>query len=107
MDSTQEGRLRAVHGTINQDGSLRRGQGDWLEGEDFEAVLAYAGKRIRGLGHEILNGQIGVKPYKLGNEIPCTYCPYRSVCRVEPLTRPYRELEKLSKDQMLEEMRQG
>ena len=106
LDNTQHGKLRAVHGTITGKGKFSKTGGDWFEGEDFEVVLAYAAKRIRRLGHKILNGKIGVEPCKLGNEIPCGYCGFRSFCRVEPLTRPYRELEKLSKDLMLERMRQ-
>ena len=105
MDGTQVGPLRAVHGTITKKAKFSEAGGDWLEARDFEAVLEYAAKKIRGLGHEILNGKIGVQPYQLGNQIPCTYCPYRRVCRVEPLTRPYRGLEKLDKTQAIEKMR--
>ena len=106
LDSTRQGRLRAVHGTITKDGKFSKAGGDWLEGEDFEVVLEYAAEKIRGLAHEILNGKIGVEPYRLGQHVPCTYCVFHSVCRVEPLTRPYRELETLKKEQALEQMRQ-
>ncbi|NIA07171.1 MAG: hypothetical protein GWP14_05985 [Actinobacteria bacterium] len=106
IDNTECGALRAVHGTVNKDGSLRKGQGDWLDAEDFETVLEYAAKKIRGLAHEILNGKIGIEPYRLGQHVPCTYCVFHSVCRVEPLTRPYREMKTLKKDQAIEQMRQ-
>jgi len=105
IDNTEAGPLRAVHATIKKDGHLSESGGDWLSANDFELVLSYACRKICGLAHEILNGKIGVQPYRLSGQVPCTYCAFRSVCRIEPLTKPYRQFQSLKKPQVLEKMR--
>jgi len=107
IDNTETGTLRAVHATITKGGSFSKAGGDWLTADDFELLLSYASTKIHALAHKILNGLIGVQPSRLAAKIPCTYCPYRWLCRVEPLTRPYRELPTMNKEQALENMRQS
>ena len=107
IDKTETGKLRAVHGRIKQDGSLYKGQGDGLSAEDFETVLAYGKKQIRRLGHQILSGKIQVEPYRHGLRVPCSYCEYRSVCRIDPLASQHKELVITSNKEALEQMRQN
>ena len=106
LDRTPVGRLRAVHGTVNQDGTLHKRQGDGLSAEDFETVLAYGRKVVRKLGHEILAGLISVYPYRAGGQVPCTYCKYKSLCRIDPLITKHKELDITDDREALEQMRQ-
>jgi ATP-dependent helicase/nuclease subunit B len=55
-------------------------------------VLSDARAMLRTMGREILAGNIAVDPYRKGNEIPCTYCDFKSVCRIDPWTHAYRPL---------------
>ena len=106
LDKTPTGRLRAVHATITKDGQLSRRGGDGLSVEDFETVLTYGRKVVRQLGHLILAGVIGVHPYRWTGRVPCNYCKFGRVCRVDPLMTKHNELE-INDDRMaLEMMRQ-
>ena len=77
---------------------------DGLQPEDFETVLAYGKKEIRRLGHEILSGKIRVEPYRRRGNVPCTYCEYRSVCRIDPLVDRHKELVITNDQEALEKM---
>jgi len=58
----------------------------------LEAVLNDARAMLGTMGREILAGNIAVDPYRKGNETPCTYCDFKSVCRIDPWTHSYRAL---------------
>ena len=47
----------------------------------------------------ILDGDIAVYPYKLKNEIACTYCDYQAICRFEQ--NNYRHLDNYKDEQLL------
>jgi len=83
---------------------LYKEQGDGLSKEDFETVLAHGRKMIRRLGHEILSGKIRVEPYRRRGNVPCTYCEYRSVCRIDPLVDRHKELVITNDQEALEKM---
>ncbi|MBI1178506.1 hypothetical protein GC207_13815 [bacterium] len=59
---------------------------------EFEGMLAGAKELICALGRDILAGNISVDPYRKGSEMPCTYCDFKSVCRIDPWTHAYRPL---------------
>lgn len=59
---------------------------------ELEGMLADAKELICALGREILAGNISVDPYRKGSEMPCTYCDFKSVCRIDPWTHAYRPL---------------
>ena len=68
----------------------------------FEKLLRFAEQRIIQLAQEIVSGKIEVSPYRLGQESPCSYCKYKSVCRFDWQVNDYNFLESLSKSQVLE-----
>lgn len=49
-------------------------------GRQMEYLMEYVEGKVRGAQAEILTGEIGAKPYRLGNKTGCDYCSYRSVC---------------------------
>lgn len=106
IDKTTAGKLRAVYGRLNKDGRLNK-YSDGLSEENFETVLAYGKKEIRRLGHEILSGIIQVEPYRRAGNVPCSYCDYRSVCRIDPMVDKHRELEITNDQEALEKMWQN
>jgi ATP-dependent helicase/nuclease subunit B len=62
--------------------------------EDFgrfvDGVWAELGKTV----DNILDGQFDIRPYRMGQEIACTYCVYDDVCRFAPEFNRYREIER-------------
>ena len=55
-----------------------------LSREDLQTVSDYVSKKMVGIGREILDGNISLNPYEMGNEEACTWCAYKKVCGFEP-----------------------
>jgi len=87
------------YGNYPKAGALRPG--------DFEAVLRFAERKIVELVQGILSGRIDVKPYRLRQKSPCSFCSYRSVCRFDWQINDYSLLEPVSKLQVLEKAGQA
>ena len=71
---------------------------------DFEKVLKFTEKKIIQLSEEILSGRIDVKPYRLTQKSPCSYCKYKSVCRFDWQINDFNHLASLNKIQVLEKI---
>jgi ATP-dependent helicase/nuclease subunit B len=76
-----------------------------LKESDFEGVLKFTEKKIIQLSEEILSGRIEVKPYRLNQKSPCSYCKYKSVCRFDWQINDYNFLEFLDKLKALEKIK--
>lgn len=48
--------------------------------ENIELVSGYATRKLKELGKDILDGEIGMHPYSRKDREACTYCPYKKVC---------------------------
>ncbi|HUU16135.1 MAG TPA: PD-(D/E)XK nuclease family protein [Sedimentisphaerales bacterium] len=75
-----------------------------LRPADFERVLKFTERKILQLAEEILSGEIDVRPYRLSNQSPCSYCKYSSVCRFDWQINDYNPLVSLGKAEVLEKM---
>jgi len=78
-----------------------------LKPNDFEKVLKFTEVKIIELAEEILSGRIEVRPYRLSQRSPCSYCKYKSVCRFDWQINDYNSLESLRKSAVLEKMGAG
>jgi ATP-dependent helicase/nuclease subunit B len=76
-----------------------------LRPSDFQKALKFTEKKIIQLSEEILSGRIEVKPYRLNQKSPCSYCKYKSVCRFDWQINDYNFLESLGKTSVLEKMK--
>lgn len=54
-----------------------------LDGRQYQAVLREVRQTVETIGTEMLQGNIPVRPVKIGNRIPCDYCDYRDVCKLD------------------------
>ncbi len=75
-----------------------------LKAVDFEKVLKFAEGKIIRLAGDIASGEIGVRPYRLSQNSPCSYCKYKSVCRFDWQINHYKFLESVNKVQAIERM---
>lgn len=73
-----------------------------LRPADFEKVLRFTEKKIAGLAEEILAGKIDIKPYRLNNQSPCSFCKYKPLCRFDWQINEYNYLESVRKTVVLE-----
>ena len=59
----------------------------------FSALLDHVEQLLRRLGRDIFQGITTVDPYLKGaTELACDKCDFRSICRIDPWTHPYRRL---------------
>lgn len=78
-----------------------------METADFLAMSDFARQKAQEIGEQIYSGQIAPLPYKNDRGTACDYCPYGAVCGFDakhPGYR-YRELERQSAKEVLEEIR--
>ncbi|MBO5335884.1 MAG: helicase-exonuclease AddAB subunit AddB [Lachnospiraceae bacterium] len=79
-----------------------------MTGEELQMISNYVNHKIKNIGREMLDGCITVNPYEKGTSDACTYCAYRKVCGFDPSLPGYekRMLDNLSKDEIMEQMKQ-
>ncbi len=77
--------------------------------DDFHFVGEYVKDSMRKMGERIYSGEITAKPYKLGDNDACKYCPYISICGFEEGSPgyEYRMLCKNDVKEILDKIREG
>ena len=90
---------------VNKDGSFgSKYNTDVAEAEEFSALLKDVRRQLGKLGEQIMEGEVGIRPYRLGTITPCSSCKYRSVCRFDASINRYRNIQGMRRDQVLEEL---
>lgn len=75
-----------------------------LRPDSFEKILSITERKIIKLVEEIISGKIDVRPYRINNESPCSYCKFRAVCRFDWQINDYNSLVSLGKNEVLEKI---
>jgi ATP-dependent helicase/nuclease subunit B len=78
---------------ITQAGNLHRGSREALTTTEFQALLREVEQNLKDMGTQIFSGLTAVAPYRKGTETACAQCHFRSICRVDPWTHPFRVLK--------------
>jgi ATP-dependent helicase/nuclease subunit B len=73
-----------------------------LKPDDFDKVLKFAEKKVIELALQILSGKIDITPYRLGSEIACSFCEYKSVCRFDWQINDYNSLLTRAKQDVMD-----
>ena len=73
-----------------------------LRPKDFHCVLEFTKDKIIALAGDIMAGRVEVWPYRLGTEVPCSYCDYRAVCRFDWQVNDYHFLDAKGKSDVCE-----
>jgi len=81
---------------LNKDGSPRKTHWHVMPSEKFEHFMEHASRLLCQFGDRILNGEMGIEPFLHRNETPCERCDFASVCRIDPWTQQWRNLEPAS-----------
>lgn len=79
-----------------------------LEEDAFNTVCQYVGSKVKKIGQEIMDGEISIKPYQLGDRNACSYCSYNGVCTFDRRLSGYefRKLQDGKPAQMIEKMKE-
>lgn len=90
----------------NKDGSLSKNS-KALSPEEFDLFLTYAKDLERRIREQMAKGQTDPSPYEMGERTGCDYCAYHDICGFDPRIRGYRyrEMEKYSREEVLEKMK--
>ncbi len=78
-----------------------------LHPNQFDRVQDYCRRLIQDLAGRLLDGDIEVAPYRLGQQSPCGFCDYRSVCKFDWQINDYRVLASYNKEEALAAMEGG
>ncbi len=69
----------------------------------YEALLDFVISRAKELGESMKEGVIAPVPYRKGDQTPCNYCKFRSICRHDYEEKPrWRNLKKMDKKEFWE-----
>jgi ATP-dependent helicase/nuclease subunit B len=93
MDDQIDGDSDIIPARINKDQTLGRSSAASIE--QFEQLRRHVKSLLTKLGEEIIDGSIGITPYKKNKAIPCSYCNYMSVCQFDTRLKEnkYRNLQ--------------
>ena len=74
---------------VLKDGEVQAGRSSVANRERFARLSQFVHRKLKKAGQEILDGEIGVEPYKNGQRTACDYCPYHAVCGFDRKTSGY------------------
>ncbi len=74
---------------VLKDGEVQAGRSSVANRERFARLSQFVHRKLKEAGREILDGEIGVEPYKNGQRTACDYCPYHAVCGFDRKTSGY------------------
>lgn len=80
---------------------------DAIEAGALPMFLDHVRNKMVELAGAWLDGDIRVRPARLGKDLPCSYCVYRGVCRIEFATNLTRNLPTMSRSEVLEKITRG
>jgi ATP-dependent helicase/nuclease subunit B len=83
---------------LKKDGTPKKTAWNVMAPETFRATMARTEASIQAMGNRILTGDIKVDPFKHGNQLACQYCPYPTICRIDPAEHAYRTLSQPDND---------
>ncbi|WP_296975170.1 helicase-exonuclease AddAB subunit AddB [Thermobacillus sp. ZCTH02-B1] len=93
---------------------LRKGGGFYSDSavvtrDEWEVLRGAVRRTIGRIAGRILDGEVAIAPYRLGDRSPCAYCPYKPVCHFDPLIEGngYRRIGRIPKERIWELLREG
>jgi len=105
--ATAGGRSQVVALAITEKGQPYKSDNyDTLPDGALGDLLRWTERKLADLGREIVSGNIGVSPYRLGNDTPCRWCEFRAICRFDGQHEPYRVLPARGRTETLDWIRE-
>ncbi len=108
MDSDLEnGESLIVPAGFKKDGHFTAASRIASEGE-FSLLSRHVKKMYAETGNAITSGVADIKPYRLQNKLPCTFCNYKTVCQFDPSleSNEYRVFKPAKKEEIFEAIRE-
>ena len=83
---------------ITKEGDLYRNSRECLSTTEFLALLDTVEANLKKMGADIFSGKAAISPFRKGFATACDHCEYRSICRIDPWTHPYRLLKMIDNE---------
>ncbi|MDI6604336.1 MAG: helicase-exonuclease AddAB subunit AddB [Thermoanaerobacteraceae bacterium] len=107
MDNTlKSGYSSIIPVYLKNDGSVGRNT-HGVTKEQFKLLRDYVKYYIQKLCDDILKGNIEIKPYKNGDMLPCQFCKFSDVCRIDKNFNGYRIINNEKDDVIWDLMERG
>ena len=102
------GSSKLVPAAITTAGNIYERRTSGVNKEQFKILQDYIDHIIKEIAEEILSGKIDLKPYNRKGKTPCEYCEYQAICGfiVKQKDNTYRYIEKKSKEEILQKMKE-
>ncbi|WP_078381492.1 helicase-exonuclease AddAB subunit AddB [Sutcliffiella halmapala] len=107
MDQTlEQGHSQIVAAGLKSNGGFYSNSSVASE-QEFTQLRDYVRKTFEEIGMKISEGETTISPYKLKNQIPCTFCSFKSFCQFDTSLEEndYRTLSNLPKEEVMEAMK--
>ncbi|RFU67566.1 helicase-exonuclease AddAB subunit AddB [Bacillus sp. V59.32b] len=107
MDQSLEtGQSEMIPAGFKKDGSLQS-KSKIASMEEFSLLKNHVRTMYQDAGESIIDGKVDIKPYKLKDKIPCTFCSFKSVCQFDQTLEDnqFRILTPRKQDDVLEILR--
>jgi ATP-dependent helicase/nuclease subunit B len=79
----------------------RKNYSDACESNEFISMLGKVRQKLAELADGIMNGQIAIAPYRIGQASPCAMCGYQSICRFDAKFNEYHILQSMKREDVL------
>lgn len=86
MESSRTSKV--LKAKLTKDGAVAKSSQAYTP-EEFDALLEKVRENLGRLARQIFDGSIKVEPYLMKGVTPCSYCDYRSLCRIDPRLNRY------------------
>ncbi|MBN1492054.1 MAG: exodeoxyribonuclease V subunit gamma, partial [Phycisphaerae bacterium] len=98
----------AYNVAIKRDGGVAYAdRSDAYDAGQMAQLIDFARLKIGELADRILDGDVAVRPYRAGTQMPCTFCDFREVCRFDHDTDRPRDIHGIGRTDALEQMREA
>ncbi len=106
LDGTLEkGRSAEYHFFRKENGEIGYpDSSDAADSAQFHKTLEHTRAKLGELADGILDGNVAVRPYRLGTYSPCSWCPMASVCRFEMGSCDVRFLDSLKRSEVFQRL---
>ncbi len=94
---------------LTKDGRIANRGSSAISTEGLRQLSSYVDAMIAEQGQRMVEGDIAIHPYRLGNDYGCEYCRAKGVCGFDGRIPgyAYRELESLTKEEILDRLCQN
>lgn len=106
LDTSMQGFSDFLNLRLKKDGTLSDASHTLYNEAGWSHLLDWAARQIEDIAGHIGDGDISIHPVLLGQKAPCSYCPYRPVCRfdVAMAGNTYDAAGREDKDDMIRKM---